>query len=578
VIDEFFHLFSNISFYNQEECISAADITLTELVDLLLLNTDPGFSIFSLLMLNNHCEIGFFKTYSKPRKDNSRITSNIFLIQHISEKLFDFLFLENKEYKYRAETDELFSKKTKYIKSFDLMSPFVLEKLIEEDFKNDYSYIEEVFQEPLLDSASSFSPILRWFKENVSSFKDQLIKITKSKLKKTLKFKDLALENQCFKLGSELEEREFLIQKDLSYLMQGEEENVSRKKVVNEEDIVEVLGLVVDVPVTKVTEDESIKLLNIEETLHRRVIGQHEAVSVIARALRRSRVGLRNTNRPIASFLFAGPTGVGKTEIVKTLAKSYFGSSDSLIVFDMSEYMERHSVSRLVGASPGYVGYEEGGLLTEAVRKKPYSIVLFDEIEKAHQDVYNLMLQIFEEGQLTDSKGRKTDFGNTLIVLTSNVGSDQVAQASENFELKLKLKQGKGSTSLSSPYERVKRVVVDEIKGKFRPEFLNRLDEIVVLKRLTKDEVGEIAEIMLRDVFQQVYLQGIKLAVTNRFKAHLIDQGYDPVYGARPLRRVITTLVLDNLAQEMLLENIKTGDTVILDIGIDNKIKICKSK
>jgi len=295
------------------------------------------------------------------------------------------------------------------------------------------------------------------------------------------------------------------------------------------------------------TKDESEKLLQIEETLHNRIIGQHEAVTAVARAIRIARVGLKNPNRPIASFIFSGPTGVGKTELTKTLASYFFGSEESMVRFDMSEFMERHTVAKLIGSPPGYVGFNEGGQLTEAVRRRPYTIVLFDEVEKAHSDVFNLMLQILEDGRLTDSNGRTVDFKNTLIIMTSNVGSKVIEKgASSGLGFDLSDEQS------NLEYNRIRSLVNEELKQYFRPEFLNRLDEIIVFRQLTKPEVAEIAEIMLKEVVERISRKGIILEVTEKFKHRLVEEGYNPSYGARPLRRAIMRLLEESLAEDFL--------------------------
>merc|ERR1711990_676236 len=338
--------------------------------------------------------------------------------------------------------------------------------------------------------------------------------------------------------------------------------------VVSEEDIAQIVASWTGVPVQKLTESESVKLLNMEETLHKRLIGQDEAVKAVSKAIRRARVGLKNPDRPIASFIFSGPTGVGKTELTKALATYYFGSEEAMVRLDMSEFMERHTVSKLIGSPPGYVGYDEGGQLTEAVRRRPYTVVLFDEIEKAHPDVFNLMLQIFEDGRLTDSKGRTIDFKNTLLIMTSNVGSKVIEKGGGGLGFELSEDQ------TNSQYTRIRALVNEELKQYFRPEFLNRLDEIIVFRQLTKDEVGQIVEIMLKEVFERIATKGIQLEVTDRFKTRLIDEGYNPSYGARPLRRAVMRLLEDSLAEEVLSEKIKAGDTAVVDVGDDNKIKV----
>jgi ATP-dependent Clp protease ATP-binding subunit ClpC len=390
-------------------------------------------------------------------------------------------------------------------------------------------------------------------------------------LRELLKSKDKAVRNQDFEKAGELREREMEIKAQINAVSlmnkkAGEEE--SNKSVVTEEDIAQIVAAWTSIPVNKLTKSESEKLLQMEETLHGRIIGQDEAVVAVSRAIRRARVGLKSPNRPIASFIFSGPTGVGKTELTKALATYFFGSEDAMVRLDMSEYMERHTVSKLIGSPPGYVGYNEGGQLTEAVRRRPYTVVLFDEIEKAHPDVFNLMLQIFEDGRLTDSKGRTIDFKNTLLILTSNVGSKVIEKGGGGLGFELSEDQS------SSHYNRIKSLVNEELKQYFRPEFLNRLDEIIVFRQLTKDEVGEIAEIMLKEVFERISLKGIQLEITDRFKTRLIDEGYNPTYGARPLRRAVMRLLEDSLAEEVLSEKIKAGDTAVVDVGEDNKVKV----
>ena len=390
-------------------------------------------------------------------------------------------------------------------------------------------------------------------------------------LKELLKSKDEAVRNQDFEKAGQLREREMEIKAQINAIAlskKGASADVSVMPVVTEEDIAQIVAAWTSIPVNKLTKSESEKLLQMEETLHSRIIGQDEAVVAVSRAIRRARVGLKSPNRPIASFIFSGPTGVGKTELTKALATYFFGSEEAMVRLDMSEYMERHTVSKLIGSPPGYVGYNEGGQLTEAVRRRPYTVVLFDEIEKAHPDVFNLMLQIFEDGRLTDSKGRLIDFKNTLLILTSNVGSKVIEKGGGGLGFELSEDQS------SSHYNRIKSLVNEELKQYFRPEFLNRLDEIIVFRQLTKDEVGQIAEIMLKEVFERISMKGIQLEVTDRFKTRLIDEGYNPTYGARPLRRAVMRLLEDSLAEEVLSEKIKAGDTAVVDVGEDNKVKV----
>ena len=344
-----------------------------------------------------------------------------------------------------------------------------------------------------------------------------------------------------------------------------------RAPVVTEEDIAQIVASWTGVPVQKLTESESVKLLNMEETLHQRLIGQDEAVKAVSRAIRRARVGLKNPNRPIASFIFSGPTGVGKTELTKALAAYFFGSEEAMIRLDMSEFMERHTVSKLIGSPPGYVGFNEGGQLTEAVRRRPYTVVLFDEIEKAHPDVFNLLLQLLEDGRLTDSKGRTVDFKNTLIIMTSNIGSKVIEKGGGGLGFEFG-----GGDAEETQYNRIRSLVNEELKQYFRPEFLNRLDEIIVFRQLSRDEVKEISEIMLKEVFNRMLEKGISLSVTDSFKERLVDEGYNPSYGARPLRRAVMRLLEDSLAEEFLSGRIGEGDAAVVDVDDDKQVVIRK--
>ena len=391
-----------------------------------------------------------------------------------------------------------------------------------------------------------------------------------------LKSKDAAIRSQDFELAGKLRLRELEINAQIQAVIwsakggdtPADQDQKVEAPIVTEEDIAQIVSSWTGVPVNKLTRSESDKLLNMEETLHGRIIGQDEAVAAVSKAIRRARVGLKNPNRPIASFIFAGPTGVGKTELTKALASYFFGSEDAMVRLDMSEYMERHTVSKLIGSPPGYVGYDQGGQLTEAVRRRPYTVVLFDEVEKAHQDVFNLLLQIFEDGRLTDSRGRTIDFKSTLLILTSNIGSKVIEKGGGGLGFEL------SEDETEFQYNRIQALVNEELKQYFRPEFLNRLDEIIVFRQLTKNEVGQISELMLKEVFSRIAAKGIQLEVTERFRVHLVDEGYNPTYGARPLRRAIMRLLEDNLAEEVLSEKIKTGDIAVVDIDTDNKVKI----
>lgn len=339
--------------------------------------------------------------------------------------------------------------------------------------------------------------------------------------------------------------------------------------VVSDEDIAQVVAAWTGIPVNRLTESESAMLMHLEDTLHERVIGQHEAVTAVARAIRRSRSGLKNPNRPIASLLFAGPTGVGKTELAKALAATVFGSESAMIRLDMSEFMERHTVSKLIGSPPGFVGYEEGGQLTEAIRRKPYSVLLMDEIEKAHPDVFNMLLQILEDGRLTDAKGRTVSFKNVVLIMTSNIGSKVIEKGGSGLGFEIS-----DESSATTHYSRIRSLVQEEMKEYFRPELINRIDEIIVFRTLTRDEVMDIAEVQLQQINARLVDQGITLSLTDAFKQHLVNEGYDPSYGARPLRRAIARLIEDPLAEAMLAGTIQDGDRAVVDIDADHHVKI----
>ncbi|BAZ42736.1 UvrB/UvrC protein [Calothrix sp. NIES-4101] len=380
------------------------------------------------------------------------------------------------------------------------------------------------------------------------------------------KQKEEAVRLQDFDKAGNLRDKELELEEQLH----AESAEFISNPVVDEEDIAQIVASWTGVPVNKLTESESEMLLHLEDTLHQRLIGQEQAVTAVSRAIRRARVGLKNPNRPIASFIFSGPTGVGKTELAKSLAAYFFGAEDAMIRVDMSEYMERHTVSKLIGSPPGYVGYDEGGQLTEAVRRKPYSVILFDEIEKAHPDVFNTLLQMLDDGHISDSKGRKVDFKNTLIILTSNIGSKVIEKGGGGLGFQIE-------NEAEASYNRIKTLVNEELKAFFRPEFLNRLDDIIVFSQLNKDEVKQISEIMLKDVAIRLLEKGIRLEVTERFKERVVQEGYDPSYGARPLRRAIMRLLEDSLAEAILGSHVTEGDTATVDVDDDGKIKVIKS-
>jgi len=369
-----------------------------------------------------------------------------------------------------------------------------------------------------------------------------------------------AVEAQRFEEAGRLRDQE----KSLLEEKAGKEKEIKASGVdlfdeVDEEAIAEVLSIWTGIPVYKLTEEETAKLLRMEDELHKRVIGQEDAIRAVSQAIRRTRAGLKDPKRPSGSFIFLGPTGVGKTELAKTLAEFLFGDDDALIALDMSEYMEKHTVSRLVGSPPGYVGYEEGGQLTEAVRRKPFSVVLFDEIEKAHPDVFNVLLQILEEGRLTDSQGRSVDFRNTVLIMTSNLGTQELRKASVGFT----------KIDEAVTYERMKEKVHEALKAHFRPEFLNRIDEVIVFHELTKQEVISMVDLMTRRLESQLQGQGLGLELTNDAKLHLAEKGYDPQLGARPLRRAIQRLIEDALSERILNKQFRAGEIVVVDVEPD---------
>ena len=374
------------------------------------------------------------------------------------------------------------------------------------------------------------------------------------KLAELLKEKEEAVNNQNFERAAAIRDEERAIRDEMtSRKVSWEREREGRKCVVTENSIAEVVNAWTGIPVNRLTEDESEKLLHLEDELHKRVIGQDEAVEAVARAIRRARAGLKDPKRPIGSYLFLGPTGVGKTELSKALAEVMFSNEDAMIRLDMSEYMESHSVSKLVGSPPGYVGFDEGGQLTERVRRKPYCVILLDEIEKAHPDVFNILLQVLEDGRLTDSKGRTVDFRNTIIIMTSNIGA--AAAAGRNTV-------GFGSESKALTYERMREAMMGELKKTFSPEFLNRIDEIIVFHPLEQEQAAKIVRLMLKGVADRLRERGIDLTFSEGAVEQLSRDGFDPVYGARPLRRAIQHQVEDSLSEELLSGKIRLGDKV----------------
>jgi len=377
------------------------------------------------------------------------------------------------------------------------------------------------------------------------------------------KDKDAALATQQYEYAAELRNRELQIQEKIKSLeeeWQAEQEQAT--PVTTAEDIAEVVSMWTGIPVVQLASDETKRLLHMEEAIHKRIIGQDEAINTIAKAVRRARAGIKDPRHPIGNFIFLGPTGVGKTELVRALAEFMFGSEDTLLRLDMSEFMERHAVARLVGAPPGYVGYDEGGQLTEAVRRKSYCAILLDEIEKAHPDVFNILLQIFDDGHLTDAKGRRVDFRNSIIVMTSNIGAELIRKGST---IGFTSRSDEAKTQQES-YERMKEKLLAELKKTFRPEFLNRVDGVVVFHSLTKEHIRKIVDLMLNTVSQQLTEKGVKLEVTEAAKDFLGEKGYDEIFGARPLRRVIQDTVEDKLSEDLLRGKFQPGDTAIVDL------------
>ena len=401
----------------------------------------------------------------------------------------------------------------------------------------------------LIDEAGSRLRIRRMqAPPDYRELEDEIAKIRKEK--------EAAIEAQQFERAAKLRDREKeLLERRSDKEQQWRAEGVDLFNEVNEESIAEVLALWTGIPVYKLTEEETAKLLRMEEELHKRIVGQNEAIKSVSQAIRRTRAGLKDPKRPSGSFIFLGPSGVGKTETAKALAEFLFGEESAMIQLDMSEYMEKHTVSRLVGSPPGYVGYDEGGQLTEAVRRKPFSVVLFDEIEKAHPDVFNTLLQILEDGRLTDAQGRTVDFKNTVIIMTSNLGTADLRKANVGF-----VKNDEAVT-----YEKMKVKVHEELKRHFRPEFLNRIDDVIVFHELTTEEITEIVDLLVKRVREQLEGQGLGFELTQPAKVLLANRGYDPALGARPLRRAIQRMVEDPLSEKILWKEFRAGDTIVID-------------
>jgi len=381
----------------------------------------------------------------------------------------------------------------------------------------------------------------------------------------------LAVEDNRFDDAQDLMERQEALESQLERLRTGWDR--ANSPVVSAEDIAEVVSMWTGVPVMQIAQEESMRLLHMEDEMRKYIVGQEEAIQAISKSVRRARAGLKDPRRPIGSFIFLGPTGVGKTELTKALARFLFGSEDALIQFDMSEFMERHTVSRLVGAPPGYVGYDDAGQLTEALRRRPYSIIVFDEIEKAHPEAHNMLLQIMEEGHLSDARGRKVDFRNAMIVMTSNVGADMIKrQTSLGFALKRD-----GEMEERMAYDDMRKKLLDSLKRVFRPEFINRLDSVIVFRSLNKDDIKQIVELELNKVALRLTEHNVVLTATPAALELMGDQGYDPEMGARPLRRVIQQKVEDPLSDALLSGEFEDGEAITIDVE-DGDIKLRKTE
>ena len=399
------------------------------------------------------------------------------------------------------------------------------------------------------------------------------VKSLEEKLAVLTRDKEAAIENQDYETAAQLRDIEKNYRDQVEAERDKRRQNHTQHRPVNADDIAAVVAGWTGIPVTRLTEDEGTRLLHMEDTLHERVVGQDEAVKAVARAIRRGRVGLKDPKRPIGSFLFLGPTGVGKTELCKSLAEAMFGDENAMIRIDMSEYMERHTVSRLIGSPPGYVGHEEGGQLTEKVRRKPYSVVLFDEIEKAHEDVWNILLQLLDDGRITDSQGRTVDFKNTVIVMTSNIGARSLTAMGS--KLGFSAEERDSDPDAEKKFETAREQVMAELRQTFRPEFLNRIDDIIVFRPLTEEDIREVARRMLKTVSARMETMGIHLDASDEAVAELAKEGFDPKYGARPLRRAIQSKVEDAVAEKMLDGTLKAGDTAKLTV--ENN-RLCVSK
>ena len=448
----------------------------------------------------------------------------------------------------------------------------ITDEAIEAAVKMSSRYINDRFLPDkaidLIDEASSKTRLKSYVEpDNVKKMEEKIEKIEKEK--------EEAIQIQDFEKAAELRDKEHREKDKLEKERKTwKEKNIKDIKNVTAEDIAEVVANSTGIPANKINQDENEKLKNLEKLLHERVIGQEEAVSAVAKAIKRSRVGLKDPNRPIGSFMFLGPTGVGKTELSKALAENLFGDENAIIRVDMSEYMESHSTSKMIGSPPGYVGFDEGGGLTEKIRRKPYSVILFDEIEKAHPDVLNMLLQILDDGRLTDSHGRTVNFKNCVIIMTSNIGARLITDKKMLGFSKDNVKEEQ-----EKEYQNIKKEVMTELKKTFRPEFINRIDEIIVFHKLTEEELTKIVDIMLEQIKKRLIEKEIKIEIDKSAKDLIIEKGTDTNYGARPLRRAIQTMLEDKIAEEILDGNLKAGDTAKVTAKNDEiqiKVKVKK--
>ena len=384
------------------------------------------------------------------------------------------------------------------------------------------------------------------------------------KIQDLKKAKEKAIDNQDYELAATIRDQEIQIKEELATAKTAWETQNNAQIAVTEEDIADVATLWTGIPVKRLVAKEADRLLHIEDIIHKRVVGQNEGVNAVAKAIRRARAGLKDPKRPIGSFLFLGPTGVGKTELARSLAEAIFGDESAMIRFDMSEYMEKHTVSRMLGAPPGYIGYDEGGLLTDAVRRKPYAVILLDEIEKAHPDIFNILLQVLDDGRLTDSQGRTVDFKNTVIIITSNAGAFKLQPQKTNT-------MGFAVNEDKQIKQNAKKIVMDEVKRQFKPEFLNRIDEIIIFEPLTDKELTQIVTLLLNDVQKRLAEMDIELIIKDEVKSYLLKHGTDTIYGARPLKRAVQRYLQDPLAEQLLQKNIKSMQKIIVDC-VDDKL------